>query len=128
MTRPGDFKAENETAWQKKVIEEKKEGRQHTIEELISKGQHFFQAEDFGSALEVYTHGIENVSKVKAYTHTRKQTRISDWHFVCGAKFKLAFLQVTMRISIKICQVLSIQRRSKYANRSTLSVFIIHAV
>ena len=65
VTRPGDFKAENETAWQKKVIEEKKEGRQHTIEELISKGQHFFQAEDFGSALEVYTHGIENVSKVR---------------------------------------------------------------
>ena len=65
MTRPDNFKAENETAWQKKVIEEKKEGRQHTIEELISKGQHFFQAEDFGSALEVYTHGIENVSKVR---------------------------------------------------------------
>ena len=65
VTRPVKFKAENETAWQKKVIEEKKEGRQHTIEELISKGQHFFQAEDYGSALEVYTHGIENVSKVR---------------------------------------------------------------
>ena len=76
MTRPDNFKAENETAWQKKVIEEKKEGRQHTIEELISKGQHFFQAEDFGSALEVYTHGIEKVSKVR---QTFIENIILDW-------------------------------------------------
>ena len=76
MTRPDNFKAENETAWQKKVIEEKKEGRQHTIEELISKGQHFFQAEDFGSALEVYTHGIENVSNVRQATNTNWQRTI----------------------------------------------------
>ena len=85
MTRPDNFKAENETAWQKKVIEEKKEGRQHTIEELISKGQHFFQAEDFGSALEVYTHGIEKVSKVR---QTFIENIILDWQ-----RSILSFLQ-----------------------------------
>ena len=55
--------------WEKKQSEEKTKhsvggGQQQSIEDLIAKGQHFFNAEDYGSALSVYTHAIDNVTQV----------------------------------------------------------------
>ena len=35
-----------------------------SIEEMIEKGQRFFAAEDFASALEVYTHAIDHITQV----------------------------------------------------------------
>ena len=53
----------NDQEWAKKQVEEKKKQGQ-SIEDLIAKGQHFFNAEDYGSALSVYTHAIDNVTQV----------------------------------------------------------------
>ena len=52
--------------WEKKQSEEKTKhsGDGQSIEDLIAKGQHFFNAEDYGSALSVYTHAIDNVTQV----------------------------------------------------------------
>ena len=55
--------------WEKKQSEEKTKhsvggGQHQSIEDLIAKGQHFFNAEDYGSALSVYTHAIDNVTQV----------------------------------------------------------------
>ena len=61
-----DSKSAADREWEKKQLEEKKKlgGQPQSIEDLIAKGQHFFNAEDYGSALSVYTHAIDNITQV----------------------------------------------------------------
>ena len=47
--------------WQKNRIQSRQDLGM-TIDELIQKGERFFKAEDYQSALEVYTHAIDNVT------------------------------------------------------------------